>query len=613
MMLTGTIGAWCHQEARLVSEFGGKGTRAGRFSDDTAFYADRFGFLYVSDAISKRIQKFDARGNVVFEMDNSSVEGVTLRKPRALTVDAQGNIYVVDRDFVELDVSDDRPVFSYRLVVHKFSVAGEYLTTYKQPMEREMPWIDGAVSAIDPNGRTASIVQLGKLDRTVLLATTPTGNLLVHDDDAIYELDPDGALVRTFSGRGGRQGETHDANAISVDSDGTAYLADTRNHRVAVYSDDGEFVRTFGSLGTNDGEFREPTVVSAQMDGSLLVGDRAVYTRIHVSDLLLRKYDPSPRLPEAALPRQYRFSSTRLFTTLITRVGRFSPDGEFQDKILVRFPTGDYEDWHYTLRAIGADGRMYYQHSGLLTIRVYEARDGIAWNGVHRSLSMRYDVTTLSQDVDNPDLDRGLGLDADYRARGFLFRDKTLDFLVPGGTVGASAYTSLRFEYDWDERERLSASGGFYVLRSRSEQRYQAEAGLDPERSFPQDDRDDLTYDSAELQVRWERTLNQDPFRYRTMATFLNMTVGEVHNVNHAIASVNRRRFISGQRFFDWEVGLEYDLSPKFYGTISVLRGPAHGGFDGFWTYVDETGALFGRGFNEGRETRVRFQVEGYL
>jgi len=45
--------------------------------------------------------------------------------------------------------------------------------------------------------------------------------------------------------------------------------------------------------------------------------------------------------------------------------------------------------------------------------------------------------------------------------------------------------------------------------------------------------------------------------------------------------------------------------------TVFLLRGPAYGGYNGWWTYVDETGALFARGFNKGRETRAQFLVEG--
>jgi len=610
------LSASARQEARLIAEFGAKGTQSGQFSESTAFHADGFGNVYVSDATYKRIQKMDTTGRVALEISNATLDNgePRLLKPGSIVADAAGNIFVVDRDFVRIEDVSERPAFYYALGIRKFSASGEYLDTYHyMPLSEKQPWNEQAARAITPDGSPSAIVQVGDLGRTVLLAISPDGTLYISDMDAVYVLDSAGEYVTSFSTTGGVAGQTYDAEAMAVGPDGSIYFADTKNDRVLRFDAEGAFLGEFGVSGTQNGELREPFAISFQNDGSLLVGDRSVYTRVHATELPARKDDPSPLLGQSALPPQYRYSSSRLYTTLIERVQRFSPEGEYLGKVLVRFPTESANGWQYDLRAIGSDAQLYYQHGDTLAVRNYVPSDGVSWATVHKTLQLSYDLTTLRQELDNPDLDGALGTEADYRARGFLFQDKSLDVLVPNGTVGASAFGKMQFEYDWDERERFGVSGGYFVLRSRSEQLFQVEAGLDPARSFPMDDRDVNVFDSVEMQFIWERTLNQDPYRYRTMTTFANTSFGSTSNVNYPIAEDNLRMMRSKSQFWDWEVGVEYDMSPGFYGTISVLRGPAHGGFNGFWTFVDETGALFARGFNEGNETRVQMVFEGYL
>jgi len=610
-----------HQESALVREFGGKGAETGQLSDQTAFYADASGNLYVVDATYKRIQRFDADGVATLAIDNTTLGSTILQKPTAITATADGSIYVVDLEYLPITNAPGRPVFYYAHAVRRFASDGTYqgVLNYLELGEKS-PMPESALLAVTSEGELSAIVPYGDTNRKVILAPTPRGTILVNDRDTIFEVKPDGEVVGYFGARGGRDGESHDSASMSVDAQGNIYVADTKNHRIVVYGPEGDSLRTFGTHGTRDGQLTEPFLVSVQADGTILVGDHAVYVRSHATGLPLRKDDPSPVVPESMLRMEDRLSDERLTTTLIRRVQRFTPEGKYLDRQLVRFPVESYASWHYDLCAIGGDGRTYCEHSQSRRIRVYEASSGVAWSNVHRTLNVIYDMTTLLQEVDNPDLDAVLGTEADFRARGFLFRDKTLSLLVLPGTVSASAQADLRLAYDWNERERFAFAPGFYSLRARSEQFYQAEAGLDPERSFPQDDRDHTVYDQAQFELVWDRTLNQDPYRIRSMSSFANFGFGKVTTINFAVARKtadkpgsqdNLRRFTTVQTFLDWELGVQYDLGTRLYATASVLRGPAYAGYNGWWTYVDETGALFAQGFNSGRETRVQLVVEG--
>ncbi|GIX07907.1 MAG: hypothetical protein KatS3mg115_2310 [Candidatus Poribacteria bacterium] len=600
------------QEAVPIAEWGGKGTEPGALSPQTSFAVDRFGNLYVADAVLRRVQKLDPAGRVVWQIEN---QGERLIKPLGVAVDAQGGVYVLDLGFFPIGNASGWRAYYYAHCVRVFDPNGIYRETWSYlPLEASRPWPQAGRKALDAEGNPTILVPYGDLERPVSIAASPEGTVYILDEGLLFRIEPDGTVSGPLVGYGGGKAAGLDRPAsLAVSDSGELYVADTGNHRIVVLSPEGELLRSFGTQGSRDGELLRPDLVQIALDGTVWVADEATYTRVFETPLPKRRDDPSPRPPESVLPLRYRLSESRLVTILMRRVQRFSPEGEWLGKVLVRFPVESSEDWRYQLRAIAPDGRLFYQHQPSLRLRVYRPASGPRWSSVVKTLHLRADISTLDQQIDNPDLDAALGIEADYRSRGVLFRDKQLSFLVPRGTVGASGYGLLRLAYDWNERERLILRSGLYALESHSEQLYSVEAGLDPERSFPQDDQSLLSYNSAELHLEWERTLNQDPYRYRTFTAFAGLSLGKIRSLEEALAASNFRTFRVEQTFLDWEVGFEYDLSPRLYATISILRGPARGGFDGWWTYVDETGALFARGFNTGRETRVLWLLEGYL
>ena len=242
-----TATAWAHQEANLYAQFGGKGTMTGQFSDDTQFFADGIGNLYVSDATYKRIQKFDADGNVALEIDNTTQSGATLRSPKALAVDASGTIYVVDLEFVAVENAVGIGAHYYGHAIHRFYRDGSYRDTLQYlPLNQKQPYPETADLAINPKGELTAMVRFGELDRSVLLAVSPAGETYVYDQDYIYKLDADGALLGSFAGYGSRPGETDTATSLSVSANGNLYVTDSVNHRVVVFDSEGEFVRDFG-------------------------------------------------------------------------------------------------------------------------------------------------------------------------------------------------------------------------------------------------------------------------------------------------------------------------------------------------------------------------------
>ena len=106
-------------------------------------------------------------------------------------------------------------------------------------------------------------------------------DVLVHSSGMVYVADSwnhriavfsqDGEqLVHTFGSEGGAKGELNWPSALATPPDGChLYVGDCRNHRVQVFTLEGQFVREFGT-----GHLKRPFGLTVTSDGSVLVADR---------------------------------------------------------------------------------------------------------------------------------------------------------------------------------------------------------------------------------------------------------------------------------------------------------------------------------------------------
>jgi len=81
-------------EGRLT--IGGPGSEAGQFRSPVGIALDAQGNLYVADSGNARVQKFDAAGRFLETVGVPGTEPGQFNQPAGAAVDAQGNLYVVD-------------------------------------------------------------------------------------------------------------------------------------------------------------------------------------------------------------------------------------------------------------------------------------------------------------------------------------------------------------------------------------------------------------------------------------------------------------------------------------------------------------------------------------
>lgn len=114
------------------------------------------------------------------------------------------------------------------------------------------------------------------------IARTPTGQFLVIDKTGrIQRFAADGRWLSVFTMP---EIEAGKPTGMSVDADGSVYVADTHYHRILVFSPEGQLQASFGSLGEEPGSFIYPTDVAFGGDGRIYVSEYGGNDRISVFD-----------------------------------------------------------------------------------------------------------------------------------------------------------------------------------------------------------------------------------------------------------------------------------------------------------------------------------------
>ena len=117
------------------------------------------------------------------------------------------------------------------------------------------------------------------------LAIAPDGTIYVADtwNHRIAAFTSDGKPLRQwgsfFNGQENpaalpqHTSEFYGPRGIAIGPNGLLYITDTGNSRILVFDQTGKFVRTFGSFGTGDGQMDNPVGIAARADGTVAVAD----------------------------------------------------------------------------------------------------------------------------------------------------------------------------------------------------------------------------------------------------------------------------------------------------------------------------------------------------
>ena len=97
----------------------------------------------------------------------------------------------------------------------------------------------------------------------------PPHSLTNCNNRRIEVLREDGTFVRQIG-----VGELNNPWNVTINNK-HVYVADTHNHRIAIFTLEGQLVRTIGSEGSGPGQFNLPSAVAFSPDGDMYIADNS--------------------------------------------------------------------------------------------------------------------------------------------------------------------------------------------------------------------------------------------------------------------------------------------------------------------------------------------------
>jgi ribosomal protein L7/L12 len=215
--------------ARLVLEFGAKGSGVGLFDDPRAIAVDRGGNIYVAEYDDGRVQVFDPAGQAL-------ALWMTQKDPYVggMAVDATGQVLIV-----------------YRGKVWRFA---------------------------DLNGEALGALTFTQDLYFNAISATPDGTLLAvanNEDLVRFRLRSNGIDTVIFQDvLSAGAGESGSIRGAAADGLGNMYaLVSGEEDAVFKYSQQGRYLSRFGSSGDGEGQFRAPDAIAVDGYGRVFVSD----------------------------------------------------------------------------------------------------------------------------------------------------------------------------------------------------------------------------------------------------------------------------------------------------------------------------------------------------
>jgi DNA-binding beta-propeller fold protein YncE len=216
------------------------GRGKGVFSPQ-ALTVDADGNLYVLMARTRdnprpRIAVFNACYKWVRDIYLDNLEGIKNFSPHRLAIDKEGNFYVAGLYYPGILILNNQGQFL------------DLLTPIEKGKEVQLNDV-----VIDKAGK-------------IYLVSTQKSRIYVYDENR--------NLLFKFGEKGGSTAKLSQPLAVGVDNrDGRMYVVDYMRHTISAYDNEGKYLFEFGGLGWGEGWFQHPKDITVDPAGRVLIAD----------------------------------------------------------------------------------------------------------------------------------------------------------------------------------------------------------------------------------------------------------------------------------------------------------------------------------------------------
>ena len=188
----------------------------GSFDLISSIAVDSQDYVYVTDRINARVQKFDSSGNFIWAASLSSTPA------QGIAIDSSDNVYVLN------GIGK----------IEKFSSSGTLLASWNN----------------NNGGRSVAIDSSNNVYITRFSARR------------VEKYNSSGTLLSSFA-------TTFRPHGIEIDQNGDLYVSARNDDKVHKLSPTGTVLASWGNSGTNPGEFQQPTGITMRSDNTIFVAD----------------------------------------------------------------------------------------------------------------------------------------------------------------------------------------------------------------------------------------------------------------------------------------------------------------------------------------------------
>lgn len=213
--------------------WGRRGISDGRLQKPRAMAIDRQDRLYIVD-MTARIQVFDTDGKFLHGWQTPDHKA---GKPTGLSIDHEGRVLVADTHY-------------YQLLV--YSPRGEMLKQIGGTFGNRPGEFGLVTDAVQDSQGNLYISEYGEYDR-------------------IQKFAPDGQFLLQFGGHGSEPGQFVRPQNMAIDEADRIWVADACNHRIQVFDVAGKLLELWGENGSAPGQLCYPYDLIFDRDGNLYI------------------------------------------------------------------------------------------------------------------------------------------------------------------------------------------------------------------------------------------------------------------------------------------------------------------------------------------------------